>query len=104
MALRDYLDDDLDIFIDSDEFATSHTINGTVVNAVIDDDLCQERQQSLNDVEGYFPATISYHIAATFFTVKPKPNSIQTFDGKPYRVGNITEDDGMYYVSLYDCD
>jgi hypothetical protein len=104
MALRDYLTSDLTVFIESDEFATSHTINSIAVNVVVDDDLYQERQQSLNDVEGYFPASISYHIQASFFAIKPPVNSVQTFDGKPYRVGNVTEDDGMYYISLYDCE
>jgi hypothetical protein len=100
MSLRDYLDGDLAVFVDADEFATPHIINGISVNVVVDNDLYQELQQSLNNVEGYFPAAISYHIAVSFFAVKPRTNSIQTFDGKPYLVESVTEDEGMYYISL----
>jgi hypothetical protein len=102
MALRDYFNSDLAVFVSADDFATPHKINGKEANVVVDDDLYQERQQGLNNVEGYFPAAISYHIAALFFSIKPPVNSVQNFDGHPYRVESVSENEGMYFISLYD--
>ncbi|MBP2655005.1 MAG: pro-phage ATP-binding sugar transporter [Firmicutes bacterium] len=100
MALSDYLADDLAMMMSTDDFATAHTINGTEIKVVVDEDLYKERQQSLNNPESYFPATISYHVAASVFGDRPKVNSVQIFDGKKYLVFDVQEDLGDYYITL----
>ena len=100
MALRDYFKSDLAAMINTDEFATVHTINGTKVNVVVDEDLYKERQQSLSDPEAYFPATVSYHVVASVSGSRPKVNSVQIFDGKKYIVFDVQEDEGLYYITL----
>jgi len=100
MALSDYLEDDLAMMISTDEFATVHTINSKEMNIVVDEDLYKERQQSLTDPESYFPATISYHVAASVFGKRPKVNDIQYYDGKKYIVFDAQEDLGAYYITL----
>ena len=100
MALSDYLEDDLAMMISTDAFATIHTINGKEMQVLVDEDLYKERQQSLTNPESYFPATISYHVAASVFGKRPKVNDIQYYDGKKYLVFDVQEDLGVYYITL----
>jgi len=100
MVLKDYFAADLAAMISTDEFATVHTINGKEMKVVVDEDLYKERQQSLNNPESYFPATISYHVTASTFGKRPKVNDIQYYDGKKYIVFDAQEDLGAYYITL----
>jgi hypothetical protein len=90
----------MDTFINSDEFATDHMVNGVKMSIIIDNDLIKERQAKLKDPEGIYIGDILFHVAKSVFGDKPVPGQIINLDGDPYRVADAQEDEGLYTITL----
>jgi hypothetical protein len=98
--LRDSLESDIGTFINSDEFASDHTVNGVHMLIILDNDLLKERQRKSNDPDGIYIGDLLFHVAKSVFGEKPVPGEIINLDSKIYRVADAQEDEEMYSITL----
>lgn len=102
MTLREQFGDDLDIFLDADELATEHTIRLTVsqeekkVLCVVDDD---EALQNAIKSQGTFEGNILFY-ARTSDLSGIEQEMMLIFDGVPFLVSGVVEDEGVTQVTL----
>lgn len=97
-GFKDYLQQDLNTFINLDEFATVHNIGGRELSVVVDNDKLSQRTQ--RDYEGIYVGDLLFFINALEFGVRPKPETVILFDSKPYTVFDAQEDNGVYEIIL----
>lgn len=100
-TLKDYIKDfDLDTFINMDEFAEDHQINGETIKCVVDTDIFDERSTMAGDrSSGVFKDTISIFIKISDIE-KPLIDEMMTVDYEHYRVVEVKENMGMYEIVL----
>ena len=100
-TLKDYIKDfDLDTFINMDEFADDHTIDGEIIKCVVDTDIFDERSTLSGDRSGgVFKDTISIFIKMSDIE-KPLIDEMMTVDEDDYRVVEVKENMGMYEIEL----
>ena len=103
MSFKDILQRDIkNVFLNPDEFADTHDLNGKSVAAVIDDDFLDEITLKLNDeyqrtAAGLFGGTIAIYVAKSDFG-KIKPGRALTVDGRLYTVMSTSEQDGILKI------
>lgn len=97
---KDYLDADLDVFFNADEFAEKHEIDGIKIPIIIDNDLLREQQSKLTDPSGFIVADLLFHAKKSCFARRPEPGNLLMFDGKPRRIADVQEDGGVYTITL----
>ena len=100
-VFKDYAQDfDLDTFINLDEFADDHLINGTLLKCVIDNDIFDERSTLSGDRSGgVFKDMISIFIKKEDIE-KPLIDEMITVDDEDYRVVEVKENMRMYEIEL----
>lgn len=102
--LKDYLASDLETMFNTDDFSTTHNINGVSMVAIVDEDLLKERQRKSNDPDGIYLGDTLIHVAVTEYAKcggsRLTPGEQIEMDNKPYRVTDCQEDDGMYSITL----
>jgi hypothetical protein len=102
--LKDYLQSDLDVFMNVDEFATNHSINGTEMDVIVDNDLIEQwgknRQTGFKDPTGIYNADMMFIVKAADFGDKPLPGENIRFDGDLYQVADAKEETGSYLIGL----
>lgn len=86
------------VFINADEFADTHNIDGVDVVCVIDTDILHERSSMVPDA--VFGNQIAVHIKASALTEKPVHNQLMRIDDGLYLVREIAENMGMYTLTL----
>lgn len=92
-----------DVFIDMDEFADEHDINGTVVNAVfqgLDTEEYLTRPQYAQNLEGITGQTFVLHVKKSDLPDTIVAQNVIYVDGEPYRVNQTTDDMGMLTMIL----
>lgn len=100
-TLKDYIKDfDLDTFINMDEFAEDHQINGETIKCVVDTDIFDERSTLSGDRSGgVFKDSISIFIKMSDIE-KPLIDEMMTVDDDHYRVVEVKENMEMYEIEL----
>ncbi len=100
-TFKDYAQDfDLDTFINLDEFADDHLINGTLLKCVIDNDIFDERSTLSGDRSGgVFKDMISIFIKKEDIE-KPLIDEMITVDDEDYRVVEVKENMRVYEIEL----
>ncbi len=101
MTLREQFDEDLSIFMDLDEMATEHRISvgqaSSVISCVVDNDAAQ--RNSLQSPGGNYDGDFLF-FAKTADVHNLKPDILIRFDGVPYQVTGVVEEDGMTQITL----
>jgi hypothetical protein len=92
---KDVVAVDLAVFLNSNEFAETHTINGDSHTIVVDNEELKKRSEK----SGLYLGEIMYYVKASDMA-KPKPDAIQVFDQTKYTVGSATVIDGLIEVIL----
>ena len=90
-------------FINADEFAEAHNINGVDgIICVIDSDIIQERNsQSYSEYsEGVFQTQVMVFVAASELPERPVKGEIFRLDGDLYQVFECAENDGMLEITI----
>ena len=102
--LRDYLASDLDTFVNLDEFAKIHDINGCDILAVVDEDIQKERPRGSVDrspaSEGVFIGNVSLFVRLTDIGELPTQGSILRLNSKMYLVSTVSESEGLLEIVL----
>lgn len=96
---KDIINSDLGIFMNSDEFADIHKIDGRDVSIIVDNDRLIDR--SKKEFDGITVGEILYYARVSDFNEKPKKNSPQNFNGRLMYIFDVREDDGMYEIILH---
>jgi hypothetical protein len=97
-SFKELLQNDLNVFINIDEFGEQHTINKQRINIVIDNDRLKHRSKV--EYEGVVVGDILYYAKASDFIKKPRVDQIQEFDGKQCMVFDVREDMGLLEIIL----
>lgn len=98
MNFKDFANQDLQTFINADEFAATHTIDGRSLSVIVDNDRLMER--SKKEFNGIVVGELLYFVSASDYGPSPKVDSIQKFDNKLYEVFDVRLDEGMLEIIL----
>lgn len=103
-AFRDQLAADLQAtFLNPDEFAEEHTIDGRKLVCMLDDNELLERKTVAKDgqhMDGLFLADKLLYLPVAEYGAPPKPGRMMELDGKVYRVVDVADECGLYSVYL----
>ncbi len=90
------------VFINMDEFADVHTINGVSMAAVIDENELLNRQLKSNLTAGaaIYKRTTLLYVAASDYGNLPAIGREVTVDGRVFRVTDSLSEGGMYSIHL----
>jgi hypothetical protein len=93
-------------FLNAEEFAETHTLNGAEVCAVLDDDLLDGEinvsfhgQGAQERAGGLYSGGVALYVSTDDFG-KPKVGTGLKLDGRQYTVLAVSEQDGMYKINL----
>lgn len=98
MNFKDLIKEDLNVFINPEEFGEPHVIDGKVVNIIVDEETLKDRNQK--EYDGIVQADVLYFAKEEDIVREPRPKNIQMFDGVLYEIFDAKLDDGVYEVIL----
>jgi hypothetical protein len=99
MSFKTQISQDISsVFINADEFADTHDIDGVPVVCVIDTDILHERSSLVSDA--VFGNQIALHVQASAFSEKPVHNQLMRIDDGLFLVREVAENMGMYTLTL----
>lgn len=92
--------DNRDVFMNDDEFAEKHFVNGRKMSAILDTNELEEREKRLKEdmTTGVYKKQILFYVRASDFGRMPSVGSVLEFDRKRYIVTNAINEDGIYSV------
>lgn len=103
MSFKAQLEKDIaGVFINPSEFATEHSVDGTLVDCVVDDDIINERTglDPSMEYDGVFVVRKMLYIKESFFVDRPIEGQRIDLDGDYYYVKNVSANMGMLEVQL----
>lgn len=102
MGFKDIVKADVhNVFLNLEEFADTHTVNGTEMPVLIDNNEQIEREKRNNqNMDGIFTNQRLIYVAASDFGPLPKQGSILTLDKRTFRVVDTINEDGIYSITL----
>lgn len=95
--LKDYLSSDLDTFLNTDEFAETHDIDGRQVDCVIDSDILKGIQPA---VDGVYASNILLYVKLSDIVERPVVRQHLRLDGELYLVTDCNLVGGMLEITL----
>lgn len=103
-TFKDYLNDDIqDVFLNPNEFAELHLLDGTLISMVIEKEIVDSKtglgQEFEDATQGIFETVIVLILKAVDYK-KPLVGAKVKLDGKYYYVINAFEDYGMLTIKL----
>ncbi|MFO7153943.1 MAG: hypothetical protein DIU64_003140 [Caldicoprobacter oshimai] len=87
---------DLAIFFN--DFAEPHTINGKVINIIVDNDRLIQR--SKKEYDGLSVGELLFYVKKTDFGERPEVDAPLIFDNRQMYVFDCREDEGIYEIIL----
>lgn len=88
------------VFLNPNDFAEEHDLNGTICLAVVEGVTAKERILKGAFYEGVYGKTVFVHTAKTSLTGVPVQGEIFKLDGKIFYVEECTDDFGMLTIEL----
>lgn len=98
-GFKDYLAADLNTFLNQDEFAEPHNIDGVEMPVITDSDILKERPQKPN-VDGVYTGEITVFVRSTDLPDRPVKGQHLRLDEGLYMVLQCTESNGMLEITL----
>lgn len=101
-SFKEQVADDIDVFLNMDEFAEEHIVNGVTVKAVLEGLTMKEyvqhigRRSSLEDINA---RTVMLHIRKSDIPEVVHGNVIE-IDGEMYSIVDVTDDMGLLTLTL----
>ncbi|HJF34177.1 MAG TPA: hypothetical protein K8V56_20640 [Sporosarcina psychrophila] len=96
-TFKDFLHNDIGIFINTNEFATTLIIEGESVDVLLDDEKMVERQLAkqleLHNEE------LLFYVEKSKLSFYPRPDNTVRFDNVVWRVLQAQEDEGLLTVT-----
>ncbi|MFX3635449.1 MAG: hypothetical protein ACE3L7_04125 [Candidatus Pristimantibacillus sp.] len=99
-SFKDYVGDDMNTFINANEFATEHNIDGLQMWVVLDSDSNTEKNWNGVTEDGVYLNRISFFVAESVLGYRPFENNHMVFDGHPCIVASCDDDLGILQITL----
>ncbi|NLU09438.1 MAG: hypothetical protein GXW90_00560 [Tepidanaerobacter acetatoxydans] len=98
---KDFIKKDIKTFINFDEFAEIHDIDGENIECILDEDIFKERNlnSQTRHFEGVFVNQVSLFIKKED-KERPSIGQQMHIDGRMYLVANVSEAEGIYEIEL----
>ena len=93
-----------DVFINADEFADEHDLNGTVCQAVVQSPTSQERfitGRYYDEYNGISGVEVMVHCRKADMPETPVEGQVFALDGTPFFVNSVADDMGMLSIELH---
>lgn len=102
MTFKEQLRADIDnVFMNTDEFATIHTVNGKKMPVSIDNNELIERAKKMKShMDGIYTKTTLIYVKAKDFGVLPAVGTTLNLDGKIYLITDAMNEDGLFSIHL----
>lgn len=95
-AFKDTIAKDIkSVFINIDEFADEHSLNGKVVRCVVDKDLTMGAKDNM---VGVFMNAVTIYVAEKDIEKRPVEGALLELDDETYTVRNVSAEDGMLVI------
>ena len=91
------------VYLNGQEFADTHTIDGKPMTVVVDENELLERDKAkimAAQTEGTYKARRLVYVAKADFGPRPAQGAMLTLDGKAYKVKSCTEEAGVLAIEL----
>lgn len=99
--LQDYFASDLNVFLNTDEFAEVHNIDGIDLPAVIDSDEMKTYSNNKSEqYDGIYAGRLVVYVEAAGLPDRPVFDQQIRLDGSLYLVVECTEDNGILKIVL----
>ncbi len=102
MGFKDDVKSDIhDVFLDTDEMASVHVVNGKSMAISIDEaELARRTAKKSPYEEGVALNKLLFFVAVSDFGAMPKVNSPLVIDGSRFLVADVRTDSGMYEITI----
>lgn len=102
MTFKEIIKNDVrQVFMNTDEFSETHTINGKEMPVQIDSNEQIEREKRMNqNMDGIYKNQKLIYVSAEDFGALPKQGAMLNMDGKMYKVEDAIHEDGVYSITL----
>jgi hypothetical protein len=101
MTLKTQIAADMAIFLNTDDFADMHNVDGNQVAAVIDEDIIKQRSnRQSGNFDGVFRGEVMLYVKAADLPRRPVRGQAIRLDGRLMLVDDCAESDGMLEISL----
>ena len=101
MKLRDYIYHDVNVFLNTDEFADLHDIDGQMIKALIDSDILNEYSNDKTEMyDGVYRGEIALYVKESDLNYRPVRGQIMRLDGNIYTVKKCADDMGIFRITL----
>lgn len=98
MSFKDQVaKDNSTVFMNSDDFAELHNLNGRDVTIVIDNDELKKRQA---EFDGDYIGDVLIYVPVDALPAEPKPQELMRLDNRQYTVESAKKSVGMYEIVL----
>ncbi len=88
-------------FMNLNEFAGTHTVNGKEMPVDVDNnELIDREKKSKSKMDGVYTRSLLIYVRGKDFGPLPTINSKLTLDGKIFLVRDATNEDGLYSLEL----
>lgn len=88
------------VFINIDEFADEHVINGQTVDCIVDENEINPAEWSVrNPLEGVFEHTFTIYIKSGVLEPQPVENELLYLDGRVCFVRKVSDEMGVIVIS-----
>lgn len=101
-GFKDIIRADIDnVFMNTDEFAGFHTVNGKRMPVTVDNnELIERAKKAKSNMDGIYTKTTLIYVKAKDFGQLPAVGSGLTLDGRTYRIMDAMNEDGLYSIHL----
>lgn len=102
MTFKEIIKNDVShVFMNTDEFSETHTINGKEMPVQIDSNEQIEREKRMNqNMDGIYKNQKLIYVSAEDFGALPKQGAMLNMDGRMYKVEDAIHEDGVYSITL----
>lgn len=102
MTFKDIIKHDVErTFLNEDEFAEKHIVDGKEMTIIIDNNELLEREKKEKQIDnGIFKKQVLFYVSACEFGRLPRIGRLLELDGKKYIVTDAIREGAMYSILL----
>ncbi len=102
-SFKELMQEDVsNVFMNNEEFANVHLVNGKRMDVIFDSLEQMEREQRVTDIkeEGLYRKHMLIYVKKSQYGPLPAPGNVLTLDRTRYTVTDAVNEDGLYSISL----
>lgn len=101
MTFKDIIRNDIDLFVNQDEFADMHLIDSKEMPVMIDNNEQVEREKRMTQhMDGIYKKQMLIYVKKSDYGVLPAIGKILNLDGRVYKIMDAIDEDGIFSISL----